>query len=97
MNRIFQWPCLMILVTCLSLAADAQQPVIKTGMKITKSTRFTKSITFLPAPADTSRSIIIIEGVNIVVDFGGTELRGDRQQTPDTYNGVAVLILIAGM
>ena len=92
MNRIFQWPCLMILVTCLSLAADAQQPVIKTGMKITKSTRFTKSITFLPAPADTSRSIIIIEGVNIVVDFGGTELRGDRQQTPDTYNGVAVLI-----
>lgn len=92
MNRISKWPYILVLLSFLSLDMIAQQPVIRSGMKISKSVRFTRSSTFLQAPADTARSIIVIEGENIVVDFGGTELRGDRQQSPDTYTGVAVLI-----
>lgn len=92
MNQIFRWLCILGVFTCFSLFTNAQQPVIRTGMKITKSVRFTRSSTFLPATEDTARSIIIIEGENIIVDFGGTELRGDRQQSPDTYKGIAILI-----
>ncbi|MBK6828051.1 MAG: right-handed parallel beta-helix repeat-containing protein [Chitinophagaceae bacterium] len=92
MIRVCKWHILLGILISLSSGLFAQQLVIRNGMKISKSIRFNRSNTFLQAPADTSSSVILIEGENIVIDFGGTELRGDRQQSPDTYTGVAVLI-----
>lgn len=93
MQRICNWVLVMILLTGSTILVQAQQPVIKTGMKISKSIRFAKSHLYLPAPADTSAHVIVIEGVNIIVDFGGTEIRGYREQeSPDRYSGVAILI-----
>lgn len=75
------------------LQLGAQQTTFRPGMKISKPARFTKSIYHLAGNADTAKPILVIEGKNIVVDFGGSEIRGDTKgESPDRYRGVAILV-----
>lgn len=75
------------------LQLTAQQTRISPGMKISRSVHFKKAVYRLPAPADTSAAVLIIEGKDLVVDFGGAELRGEgKAGTPDQYKGIAILV-----
>ena len=78
---------LVLLYACL---ADAQP--VKSGMILKKSTRFKKTQYLLPGNADTSHPLILIEGNNLVIDFAGAELKGDKTEMPDQYKGVAIVI-----
>lgn len=71
----------------------AQDRPIVTGMKINKSIKIRKSVYIIDAPTDTARTIILVEGNNIVIDFNNAELRGSKNaKAPDEYAGVAILI-----
>lgn len=61
-------------------------------MRITHSVKVKKGNYQLVAPADTGRSVILVEGNNIVVDFNGVELDGGKGSLPDQFHGVALLI-----
>src|SRR5262245_2697633 len=81
----------LLLVLCAGVARG-QQVTITAGMKITKSTDIQKAIYTLDAPTDTSTSILLIQGDNIIVDFNNAELRGGVGKNPDQFGGVAVMI-----
>jgi parallel beta-helix repeat protein len=70
-----------------------QEKTIISGMKISRTTRIKKAIYKADAPADTSESVIIIEGNNIIIDFNNAELKGSNKKiNPDEFFGVAILI-----
>jgi len=72
---------------------SAQVITISPGMKVGKTTKFKKAVYKIDGPADSSRGVVNIEGNNIVVDFGGAELRGDNSaKAPDEFSGIAVYI-----
>ena len=70
----------------------AQELPLHAGMRMTRSLKVKKGVYLLDAPADTSRSLILIEGNNLVIDFNNTELKGSKGKMPDAFFGVAVLI-----
>lgn len=73
-------------------ALAAQELTLHTGMRITKSQQIKKAVYLLDAPVDTSLSLILIEGNNLVIDFNNAELKGSIGKMPDAFFGVAVLI-----
>jgi parallel beta-helix repeat protein len=83
----------LLLFLFFSQLSDAQEKAITSGMKITRSVKLKKSIYRLDAPTDTSRTVIVITGNNITLDFAGIELRGsNKKKTPDEFFGIAILI-----
>ncbi len=77
---------------CWISSVSAQEISLSDGMQIRHSAKVKKGIYQLLAPADTGRSVILVEGSNIDIDFNGAELDGGKGLLPDQFNGVALLI-----
>jgi len=87
-KRLFFFVSLLFALTGMS-----QENPVRPGMKISRSVKFGKSVYRLDAPADSARSLIVIEGKNLVIDFNNAELRGSNNvKEPDGFFGVAILV-----
>lgn len=76
-----------------ALMATLQTPQLKSGDVLDRSRTFTPTVYEMPAGSDLKTPALIIRGKNIVLDFGGTTLRGsDVDANPDTRSGLAVLV-----
>lgn len=71
---------------------SAQELSLVNGLLIHHSVKVKKGNYQLVAPADTGRSVILVEGNNMVIDFNGAELDGGKGLQPDQFHGVALLI-----
>lgn len=80
------------LLIFFTTAISAQEIALKAGLRITHNQKIKKGIYQLDAPADTSLSLILIEGNNLVIDFNQAELKGSNGKMPDAFFGVALLI-----
>lgn len=77
----------------LSFSIAYTQTVLAKGMVITKSVKIKKASYNLDAYDSLNKSAIVIEGNNIVVDFGNSVLNGNTKKlTPDQFIGVAIII-----
>lgn len=66
---------------------------LKKGMNIRKSIKIKKANYELDGYDSLNKSVITIEGSNIVVDFASSTLDGNiKKQTPDQFYGVAIII-----
>ncbi len=84
---------LVLVLVFWQSALWAQEKPLVQGMRITKSVKIKKGVYKIDAPADTARTVILITGNNIVVDFNNAELTGsNKAKKPDEYSGVAILI-----
>jgi parallel beta-helix repeat protein len=89
-NRI----SLVLFLTFLIFIAQAQEKSIFSGMTIHQSIKIRKGVYKLDAPTDTSKSILLIEGNDITIDFNNAELKGSNQKTnPNEFSGIAILII----
>ena len=71
----------------------AQDKPLVAGMKITRSIKIKKDIFKLDAIKNSEKSVLLIEGDNIVVDFNNAVLKGSNSiKNPDGFFGVAILI-----
>ena len=62
-------------------------------MKITKSMRIKKAVYPIDGFNDLVKSVIIIEGNNIIIDFNNATLKGsNKQKEPDQFFGAAIII-----
>ncbi len=80
-----------LLILCTT-TISAQEITLKAGLRITHSQKIKKGTYQLDAPADTSLSLILIEGNNLIIDFNQAELKGSNGKMPDAFFGVALLI-----
>jgi parallel beta-helix repeat protein len=95
------------LVMALCLAMKAQIPkrvvaesAIKNGMIITQDTKIKKAVYKLDAGHNLDQPVILIEGLQITVDFNGATLQGSNvnpsagkpEKNPDEFFGVAIII-----
>ncbi len=83
---------LTFLLIFLTTTITAQELTLRAGLRITQSQKIKKGIYQLDAPADTSLSLILIEGNNLIIDFNQAELKGSNGKMPDAFFGVALLI-----
>ncbi|MDP4264654.1 MAG: right-handed parallel beta-helix repeat-containing protein [Bacteroidota bacterium] len=78
----------------LATVVHTQEKAIIAGMRISKTTKIRRGVYKIDAPADTAKSVVIIEGNDIVVDFNNAELKGSSKKiNPDEFFGIAVVIL----
>ena len=69
------------------------QSVLKRDLLINKSTKIKKGNYNLEAYDSLSRSVLVIEGNNVTVDFGNAVLNGNtKNQLPDQFHGVAIIV-----
>ena len=69
------------------------EKLLTKGMRISSSGRIKKQTYKLDADTSMTRSVIIIEGNNIIVDFNNAILKGSNKKTsPDEFFGVALFI-----
>ncbi|MES1221933.1 MAG: right-handed parallel beta-helix repeat-containing protein [Bacteroidota bacterium] len=81
------------LVSIVSLAAFSQEKSITKGLRITKSVSIKSQVYRIDAFDSLNKSIILIEGNNITIDFKNATLRGSNaKKSPDEFFGVAILI-----
>lgn len=83
---------LAALLIFFTTALAAQELTLHPGIRITKSQKIKKAVYQLDAPMDTSLSLVLIEGNNLVIDFNNAELKGSIGKMPDAFFGVALLI-----
>lgn len=82
-----------LFIFILSFSIINAQVVLKKGMTITKSVKIKKAIYDLDAYDSLNRSLIVIEGNNIVVDFNNAVLNGNiKKLAPDQFYGVAIVV-----
>jgi parallel beta-helix repeat protein len=82
-----------ILFIFCSVCGHAQQRTLTAGMKISKSATIKKGVYKIQATGDTSRSVILIEGNNITIDFNNAELKGsNKMKSPDEFFGIAIRV-----
>ncbi len=82
-----------VLFLFLVHTVHAQEKPVVAGMKISKTMKIKKAVYKLDAPEDASKSIILIEGNNIIVDFNNAELKGSNKIiNPDEFAGISILI-----
>ena len=75
------------------ISAINAQTTLKEGLVITKSTKIKKDIYSFDAYDSFQRSVIVIEGENIVVDFSNAIVNGNsKKQTPDKFYGTAIIV-----
>ena len=76
-----------------SISLLAQEKTLSAGLKIHRSVKIKKTVYRLDAPSDTTSTLIVVEGNNIVIDFNNAELRGSNTvKDPDGFYGVAILV-----
>ena len=84
---------LLSLFLFVSVSVLAQEKPISAGMKIQRSVKIQKNVYRLDAPSDTAKTLILVEGNDIVIDFSNAELRGSNSmKDPDGFYGVAILV-----
>ena len=71
---------------------NSQEIRITKGMKITKSAKIKKEIYKIDSYSDLEKSVITIEGKNLVIDFNNAVLSGNNSNQPDEFFGVAIII-----
>ncbi len=70
----------------------AQEQLLKKGMKITRSMKIKKAV-YSISSTDMTRSAIVIEGNNLVVDFNQAVLDGNvAKASPDQFTGIGLII-----
>jgi len=73
---------------------SAQEKILVKGMKITQTTKIKKAIYKIDGTNNSERSVILIEGNNITVDFNSSTLKGSNaKKWPDEFIGIAVMIV----
>jgi len=83
---------LLFIVLLLSTSLFSQVSVTS-GMVIHRTTTIKKSVYNIDAPADETRSVILIEGENIQIDFANATIKGSHSaKTPDEFTGTAIII-----
>jgi hypothetical protein len=81
----------LLLLTFSLLTATSQEISLRSGMVIKRSTRVKRATYKLDAPVALDRSVIIIEGSNVVVDFNKAVLTGSNaKKAPNEFFGVAI-------
>ena len=66
---------------------------IKKGMVITQDTKIKRAVYKLDADQNLDQPVILIEGLQITVDFNNATLQGSNsKKNPDEYFGVAIII-----
>lgn len=84
---------LLMLFLLFSVICFAQEKPLVAGMKISRSVKIKRSEFRLNAPADLHKSVILIQGNNLVIDFNQAVLNGsDSKKMPDEFSGVAIII-----
>lgn len=70
-----------------------EEKLLVRNMMITKSIKIKKAVYALDAFDSLARSVIIIEGNNITIDFNNATLKGsNKQKDPDHFFGTAIII-----
>lgn len=83
---------LFVLLLCSPFILSAQVS-LKKGMLINQSVTITAGAYFLDADTGAGKSLIVIEGKNIVVDFNHAILKSNADAVhPNYFTGVAILI-----
>jgi len=75
-----------------TIVVAGQESSLKSGMRITHSLKIKNGVYALDAPVDTSYSLLLVEGNDLVIDFNGAQLDGGMGKLPDSFHGVALLI-----
>jgi parallel beta-helix repeat protein len=71
----------------------AQTLILQKGLVIKRSVKIKKANYDLDAYDSFNKSVVIIEGNNMVVDFGNAVLNGNtKHRLPDQFYGVAILV-----
>ena len=84
---------LLVFLFCSAVVSNAQEIVLKKGMKISKSSKVKRQTYNLTADTTTGTAVLIIEGDNITVDFNQAILQGSTApDRPNEFKGVAVLV-----
>lgn len=82
-----------LMIFFCSFILYAQEKIVISGMKISKTTKIKKGVYKIDAPGDTAKPVILIEGNNIIVDFNNAALKGsNKRKNPDEFFGVAIVI-----
>ena len=90
-----KWPCLVALTALFYLPSKAATPPVelKAGMIINSSVVIKKTVYSLNGQQSVERSVILIQGNNITVDFNGSTLFGsNNKQWPNEFYGLAILV-----
>lgn len=89
MNKQTALIFLLMLVCVVSNA----QIVLKRGMVINKSVKIKKGAYALNGFDSLDKSVLVIEGNNLIIDFNGAELKGsNNKKLPDEFYGVGIII-----
>jgi hypothetical protein len=71
----------------------AQEKALTKNMRISKSAKIKKAVYSIDGFNDFTKSVIVIEGNDITVDFNNAALKGsNKQKEPDQFFGVAIII-----
>ncbi len=82
---------ILLVIFCCDL--QAQDKTLVKGMTITKTMKIKAGTYKLDASDNLERSIITIEGDNIIVDFNNITLKGSNsKKNPDEFFGVGIII-----
>jgi hypothetical protein len=82
-----------LFIFILSFSTTNAQTILKKGLIIHKSMKIKNAIYDLDAYDSLNRSVILIEGKNIIVDFNNAVLNGDiKKLAPDQFYGVAIIV-----
>lgn len=82
-----------LILSVVFFSVGLGQTILKKGLVINKSVKIKKAIYSLDAHDSLDRSVLIIEGNNVVVDFAGSVLDGNTKKfLPDQFYGVAIII-----
>lgn len=83
---------LLCLFSTCCIHAQAQKIRLKKGLIITRTVQI-KSGNYSLASESPEAPVLVVEGDNIILDFGNTQVRGDQQgQLPNTYSGLGILV-----
>src|SRR5437868_4970126 len=82
-----------VFISLVPVAVLSQEKLIVKGLKITNPVVIKKGIYKIDGTDNLEKSIILIEGENITVDFKNAVLKGSNtKKNPAEFFGVAVLI-----
>ncbi len=75
------------------LSINAQEIILKKGMKISRTTKIKKQVYKIDADSKNNTGVIIIEGENITIDFNNATLQGSNtSKNPDEFTGIAIIV-----
>lgn len=84
---------LIVALSLVAAAAEAQSVVPRAGLVITRSTVIRPGSYQLAAPSDSGAALIVVRGNDITVDLTGVRLSGSSAiDAPDRAAGIAILV-----